>query len=211
MLGRFECSAVNRIQMAVVAVLVSMFVAVAASAQVVGRDAPRGYDEYKGPYAQFGIAVGRVDYDDLGTFDVDSNASGGFTLAGGYRFLPWLAGEAHFIFLGGNDNIEVGNREFDSEGFAFTFGPKVYPMAFFQQDAPMPEWVQPYGMIGIGGGQLEVDGFDEEDSFVARFILGIDFWLNDHLGAFVEGGGYAVEEDAVDGIGVFTFGAQYRF
>ena len=131
------------------------------------------------------------------TFDVDSNASGGFTLAGGYRFLPWLAGEAHFIFLGGNDNIEVGNREFDSEGFAFTFGPKVYPMAFFQQDAPIPEWVQPYGMIGIGGGQLEVDGFDEEDSFVARFILGIDFWLNDHLGAFVEGGGYAVEEDAV--------------
>ena len=79
MLGRFECSAVNRIQMAVVAVLVSMFVAVAASAQVVGRDAPRGYDEYKGPYAQFGIAVGRVDYDDLA-----GEPSGHFVVLAGY-------------------------------------------------------------------------------------------------------------------------------
>ena len=211
MLGRFECSAVNRIQMAVVAVLVSMFVAVAASAQVVGRDAPRGYDEYKGPYAQFGIAVGRVDYDDLGTFDVDSNASGGFTLAGGYRFLPWLSAEANFTYLGGGD-VEVRNRNVgDGEFFAFTFGPKIYPLGALTTDA-IPDIIQPYGLIQIGGGQFEIDDTSyEEDSFIARFIIGFDVWMTDHVGFFVEGGGDAASEDDVDGVGIFTVGGQYRF
>ncbi|MEM9174866.1 MAG: outer membrane beta-barrel protein [Myxococcota bacterium] len=184
-----------------------------AAEPLFGDGEVRGYDAYTGPYAAFGIAIGRVDYDD-GEFiaDVDSEASGGFTLTGGYRFLPWLSGEAHFIFLGGNDNVEVGNQDFDSEGFAFTFGPKVYPLALLDE-SPIPENFQPYAAIGIGGGELEIDAAnaDEEDSFVARFILGVDIWATDHVGFFVEGGGYAVEEDAIDGIGVFTFGGQYRF
>ena len=46
---------------------------------------------------------------------------------------------------------------------------------------------------------------------MARFILGFDFWFTDHIGAFVEGGGFATSEDDVDGVGVFTVGGQYRF
>lgn len=179
-----------------------------AAESLFGAGELRGYDDYTGPYAAFGVVIGRVDYDD----GVDSEASGGFTLTGGYRFLPWLSGEAHFIFLGGNDNVEIGNNDFDSEGFAFTFGPKIYPLALMDE-SPIPETIQPYATIGIGGGELEVDApnTDAEDSFVARFILGVDIWATDNVGFFVEGGGYAVEEDSVDGIGVFTFGAQYRF
>lgn len=181
-----------------------------AAEPLFGDGEVRGYDEFTGPYAAFGIAIGRVDYDDVAGRSVDSEASGGFTLTGGYRFNSWVSGEAHFIFLGGNDNVEFRNREADSEGFAFTFGPKLYPMALLDE-SPIPETVQPYFTIGIGGGEIEIDGLDEEDSFVARFILGFDIWATDNIGFFVEGGGYAVEEDAVDGIGVFTFGGQYRF
>lgn len=173
----------------------------------------RGYD-YTGPYGQFGVAIGRIDYDDVGPFDVDSEVSGGFTLTGGYRFLPWLAAEANFTFLGGEDNVEIGSIDADSEYFAFTFGPKIYPLGAFEAEE-IPHLVQPYGLIQIGGGEGEIDGPGngsvDEDSFVARFLIGFDVWATDHIGFFVEGGGHVIEEDAVDGAGIFTLGGQYRF
>lgn len=169
----------------------------------------RGQDAYQGPYVHFGLTVGRTDYDPNG---IDSDASGGFAFAGGYRFLPWLAGEAHFQFLGGEENVEIGPVERDSHSFAFTFGPKFFPVMLMPADErPIPDNVQPYALIGIGGGEYEIDGGEEESTFLARFVLGVDFWLDEHLGLFVEGGGYAVDEDDIDGSGVFTVGAQYRF
>jgi hypothetical protein len=190
-----------------------LVVATTAAAEDTGlftNDVIRGY-EYQGPYAQFGVSVGRVDFDGSG---VDSDASGGFTMTGGYRALPWLALEGNFSFLGGKDNVEVGPFEGDTEFWAFTFGPKVYPLGFFEGQV-LPDALQPYGLIQIGGGQIEIDGpggsnFDE-DSFIARFIIGFDIWATDSLGFFVEGGGFAVEEDDVDGAGVFTIGGQFRF
>lgn len=167
----------------------------------------RGHHDYTGPYAQFGVSIGRIDF----AGGVDSGASGGFTLAGGYRFLSWLSGEAHFQFLGGTDNADVGaGGDRDSQAFAFTFGPKVYPFGIPKQ-SPLPDQIQPYAFIGIGGGEAEVDGIDKDSSFIARIVLGVDFWITDQFGAFVEGGGYAAEEDNIDGVGVFTFGAQARF
>jgi len=190
--------------------------ATSASAQSGGwfdEDSIRGYD-YTGAYGQFGVAVGRVDFDDLGGSNVDSDASGGFTITGGYRFLPWLSAEGNFTFLGGDDNVEVGPFDGDTEAFAFTFGPKIYPLGLIETDA-IPDYIQPYGLIGIGGGEIEIDGpggsSAEQDSFIARFIIGFDVWATDHLGFFVEGGGLAVEDDAVDGAGIFTVGGQYRF
>jgi hypothetical protein len=41
---------------------------------------------YTGPYGQFGIAIGEIDFDGS---DVDTG--GGFTSTGGYRLLPWLS------------------------------------------------------------------------------------------------------------------------
>jgi hypothetical protein len=169
----------------------------------------RGY-EYTGPYAQFGVSIGRIDFDG----SADSDASGGFTMTGGYRLRPWLSAEANFTFLGGNDNVELGSFEGDTEAWAFTFGPKIYPFALIEVDA-LPHTIQPYGLIAIGGGEVEIDGrrgtVFEEDSFVARFIIGFDIWATDNIGLFVEGGGFAVEEDSVDGAGIFTVGGQYRF
>lgn len=164
-------------------------------------------NEYTGPYAQFGVAVGRIDFDG----SADSDASGGFTMTGGYRMLPWLAGEANFTFLGGGD-VEVGNADVgDGQFFAFTFGPKFYPLGALDAKG-IPKFFQPYGLIGIGGGQFEIDHTSyKESAFISRFIIGTDIWATDHIGFFVEGGGHVTDEDDVDGVGIFTFGGQYRF
>ncbi len=191
----------------------SILLLAAANTAMAGAQAPprqqsdkvSGY-EYTGPYVQGALSIGRIDFDG----NIDSDASGGFAFGGGYRFLPWLSAEGHFQFLGGQDNAERGNTDRDSEFFAFTFGPKIYPLGLFDLDA-IPETIQPYATIGIGGGEGEVKNIEEKSSFVARFILGIDFWITDHFGAFVEGGGYAVEDDDIDGAGVFSVGAAWRF
>lgn len=194
-------------------VCVSLFSLATAGTALAGAQAPprqrdgeiSGY-EYTGPYIQGALSIGRIDFDG----GIDSDASGGFAFGGGYRFLPWLSAEGHFQFLGGQENAEFGNTDRDSEFWAFTFGPKVYPLGLFDLE-DVPETIQPYATIGIGGGEGEVEGVDDESSFVARFILGVDFWLTDHFGAFVEGGGYAVEDDDIDGAGVFSLGAAWRF
>jgi len=190
-------------------VLISLLAANLSLAQTqrVDDKSIRGY-EYKGPYAQFGVSVGQIDFDGP---NIDNNASGGFTLTGGYRILPWLAGEANFTYLGGG-SVEAGSFHIgDGSFFAFTFGPKFYPLGAFKVEG-VPDFVQPYALIGIGGGQFEVDNTNfEEGAFIARFILGVDIWATDHLGFFVEGGGHVTDEDAIDGVGIFTVGGQYRF
>jgi hypothetical protein len=170
----------------------------------------RGYDEFTGPYAQFGVTIGVIDYD--GSIDVD--AGGGVSITGGYRILPWLSGEANVTYVGGGD-AEVGNNNVgDAEFFAFTFGPKFYPMAAVKNDV-LPEFLQPYGLVAIGGGEFELDlnggGDNEKSSFIARFIFGMDLWITDHFGTYMEGGYHAAADDDIDGAGVFTFGGQYRF
>jgi hypothetical protein len=169
----------------------------------------RGYD-YEGAYLQFGVAVGQIDFD-LDNVNEDNNASGGFTMTGGYRVLPWLSAEANFTYLGGG-SVEAGSFDIgDGSFFAFTFGPKVYPLGVFEVDS-IPETIQPYGLIQIGGGEFDIDNTSgPKSAFVARFIIGFDLWATDNVGFFVEGGGHATDEDEVDGVGIFTVGAQYRF
>ncbi len=164
----------------------------------------RGYDQYTGPYAQFGIGIGATEGDDGAP---DTDAQGGFTLTGGYRVSSWLSGEINFTFLEG----ELDGFDNDVQYFSFTFGPKLYPLALAEQSA-LPETVQPYLLIAIGGGEYEVEDtrFDE-GTFIARFIFGFDWWATDQIGAFVEGGYHVASEDDITGSGLFTFGAQYRF
>jgi hypothetical protein len=182
-----------------------------AQTESSNKSSVRGYD-YEGPYVQFGVSVGQIDFDGrVGNQSIDNNAGGGFTITGGYRVLPWLSGEANFTYLGGG-SVEVGSQKIgDGSFFAFTFGPKFYPLGAFRVEE-FPDIIQPYALIQIGGGEFEVDNTDfEESAFVARFILGIDIWATDNIGFFVEGGGHATDQDDVDGVGVFTMGAQYRF
>jgi opacity protein-like surface antigen len=171
-------------------------------------DGVQGYD-YKGPYAQFGVSIGQIDFDPPG--NIDNNASGGFNLTGGYRALPWISGEFNFTYLGGG-SVEAGSRDIGNGSFfAFTFGPKVYPLGAFPVEQ-FPEIVQPYATIQIGGGEFHVENSSfDRSAFMARFILGFDVWITDHIGAFVEGGGFATDQDNVDGVGIFTVGGQYRF
>jgi hypothetical protein len=178
-----------------------------AQTQTTQKKPVRGY-EYEGPYAQFGVAIGQIDFDGG---NVDNNASGGFTMTGGYRFLPWISAEANFTYLGGG-SVEVGRFDVgDGSFFAFTFGPKFYPLGALRVEE-IPDAIQPYGLIQIGGGRFEIDNTNfEESAFIARFIIGFDVWATDNLGFFVEGGGHATDEDDVDGVGIFTVGGQYRF
>ena len=168
----------------------------------------RGYDEYTGPYGQFGITIGATDGDGR---TPDTDAQGGFNLTGGYRVLPWLSAEANFIFMRGELDGNFNNRSRDANYFSFTFGPKIYPLALIE-DQPIPEQVQPYMLIAIGGGEYEIEDtrFDES-TFIARFIWGFDWWLTDQFGAFVEGGYHVASDSDIDGSGVFTFGGQVRF
>jgi opacity protein-like surface antigen len=159
---------------------------------------------------QFGASVGEIEYD--GGIDVD--AGGGFTMTGGYRTLSWLALEANVTYLGGGD-AEVGNVDLgEADFFAITFGPKLFPMAAFDEQ-PIPEFFQPYALVGIGGGEFDIDvnggGNWEKSTFIARFIFGFDIWITDHIGAFVEGGYHAAADDDIDGAGIFSLGGQYRF
>jgi len=171
------------------------------------KDSIRGYD-YVGPYAQFGISIGQIDFSNN---NFDNNASGGFNLTAGYRTLPWLSAEFNFTYLGGGSveagSIDIGNGSF----YAFTIGPKFYPLGAFEIEE-MPETIQPYALIQIGGGQFDIENTDyPRSAFVARFIVGVDFWATDNIGLFVEGGGHATDQTTVDGVGIFTVGAQYRF
>ena len=168
----------------------------------------RGYD-FEGPYVQFGVAIGQIDFDGR---RIDNNASGGFTMTGGYRLLPWVSGEVNFTYLGGG-SVEAGNFDVgDGSYYAFTVGPKFYPLGAFRVES-IPEAIQPYGLVQFGGGRFEVKNSSRWDNsgFIARLIIGIDVWATDHLGFFVEGGGHVTDADRVDGVGIFTVGGQYRF
>lgn len=172
------------------------------------KESGRGYD-YEGPYVQLGVSIGQIDFDLPG--NLDNNASGGFGFTGGYRALPWLSGEANFTYLGGGA-VEAGSRDIGNGSFwAFTVGPKFYPLGAFEVEQ-IPETIQPYGLIQIGGGQFHIEhtSFDRS-GFISRFILGVDFWATDHMGLFAEGGGHVTDQDDVDGVGIFTVGGQYRF
>ncbi len=180
---------------------------IAAQGGAPRKSGVRGYD-YTGPYGQFGVAIGQINFDDS---DIENDVSGGFTLGGGYRFLPWLAADGNFTYLAGDIDIDGVSGDFDGEAFGFTFGPKFYPLGLAKVEG-IPDNIQPYATIGIGGGEAEIDDTSvEEDYFLARFILGIDFWMTDHVGLFVEGGGFATSENDLEGVGIFTVGGQYRF
>lgn len=186
-----------------------------AQINILNNSQIRGYDEYRGAYAQFGVSAGEIDFDELGNTNVNGDPGGGFGITGGYRLNSWLSLEANMTYIGGGD-VELGNTNVgDGEAFAFLFGPKIYFLGALPE-LPIAELFQPYFTIGIGGGEVENDGKngfadEERSSFVARFIGGFDLWLTDHVGIFLEGGYHVWDDDLVDGIGLGTLGAQYRF
>lgn len=164
-----------------------------------------------GPYVKAGVNIGEPDLDAGG---VDAEVGGGVSVGGGYFFTPWIAAQLDFDYLGGSD-LEVGSNDVgEADYWAITVNTKGYPMAAIQPEN-YPNWLQPYALFGIGGGEFETElnnANDVEDgTFIARFGLGTDFLVHENIGTYVEGGYHVASEDRLDGVGIFTLGAFYRF
>jgi hypothetical protein len=183
---------------------------------LVGSAAPvraqeRGVEpDLTGFYVNLGANIGAPEFDG----PLDGEVGGGVAFGGGYRVTPWLAAELEFDLLAGSD-VEVGGSDVgDAQYWAITANVKGYPFSAFEKDV-IPAWIQPYARFGMGGGEIEVDfdglGEEEDGTFVARFGGGIDFLIHRHWGAYVDGGFHVASEDDLDGVGIFTVGAFYRF
>lgn len=180
-----------------------------AQARLFDESSMPGY-EYRGPYAQLGGGGGVID---PGISGLETGVGGGFTLTGGWRALSWLSGEVNLSYLTGG-NVQVGGVSVgEASFFAFSFGPKLYPLGALEIEA-IPQFIQPYGLVGVGGGEFEFKGSGIDttvDTFIARFLVGFDVWATKSFGLFAEGGYHLATADEVDGAGIFTFGAQARF
>lgn len=163
-------------------------------------------DEWTGFYAKLGLPLGFPDEDVRGNVDIKPGA--GFDLAGGYKINPYLAGEIGMNFIAGAD---VEGFKKDLSVFAFTFNAKGYPLAAFETD--LPDWFQPYGLFGIGGGEAKI-GKADESSFMVRFNVGTDLMFWDNIGLYFEAGYLIITNDdtLLKGSGqMILLGGQYRF
>ena len=147
-------------------------------------------NDWTGFYAKVGLAIGFPDEDVAGP-SPDIDAGAGIAFGGGYRWNRWLATEIDFNVIGGAD-IEDSND--DVTIFAFTVNVKGYPFAGLGKDT-IPEWIQPYGLFGIGGGEVDAGDIGDESTFVVRFNVGSDFMLWVHFGLFFEAGYLVTTED----------------
>jgi len=179
--------------------------------------------EWLGPYVKGGVNIGAVEID---SSRVDTDAGGGVALALGYRALPWLAGEFQFDYLGGS-TIEVSGTDVaDGNYFDFTFNAKAFPVPLLndhvlERDLPLVKWLEPYALLGIGGGEFEFDGKNgrstsNESTFVVRLGLGVDFLMAQHWGVSLDGGFHFTTDDDLDdadilGVGIFNLGVFWRF
>ena len=162
-------------------------------------------DEWTGFYAKAGIPIGFPDEDVRGNVDIDPGA--GIALAIGLKVSPYLAGELDLNVIGGAD---VEGFKKDLSIVAFTVNVKGYPLAALETD--LPDWFQPYGLFGIGGGEVKIGSFDES-SFMVRFNVGADFMLWDNIGLFFDTGYLIITDNdtLLQGQGQMVFGGQYRF
>lgn len=189
---------------AAVAFALLLSIATTASASELISESKQGYD-WRGPYAKLGLAIGFPD--EKSSFpDVDPGA--GFDLAGGWRLAPWLAAEADMNFIAGAD---VSGTSKDMQIFAFTVNAKGYPLGALQTDA-IPQDFQPYVLMGLGGGEVEVGSFDE-GSFIFRIGGGVDMWFAENFGAYFDAGYQVITDDdtGLNGEGLIVLGAMCRF
>lgn len=161
--------------------------------------------EWTGIYAKLGMSVGFPMPDSSGA---DVGAGAGFDLLEGIRVNSWFAGEIGFNFIAGadvagdNDNLSV---------FSATVDAKFYPLGLWQVDA-IPSWFQPYGLVGIGGGQVKLDSNSKEGSFMVHYGGGLDLFLWNNLGLYLNGGYLQItdKKTALKGSGQVMFGILYR-
>ena len=184
---------------------------------VVSTGAARAQDgDGLGLFVRGGVALGwaNVDENFVGA-NVENGVNAGFDVAGGYRFSPALAAEAEFFYVTGGEVIvntfTVPGAE--TSAYAFLFNGKVYPLMFSADDAT--GLLQPYAVVGIGGGSGEVTNVGglsgSEGTFLAKFGGGLDLMLTNNLGAYAEGAYLITTKDVITGNGLIHFGGIVKF
>jgi hypothetical protein len=174
--------------------------------------------------------------------DLSGSPQGGVSIRGGNRFHRNVAIEFQYEFMN-NRTIaaqsalamqELGVWQTDAYTHQVTFNARAYPWSdqeggFFRE--LVDGRLQPYALTGIGAGIWATPDGDGV-GFVARFGLGLDFYLTEHIALTLEGT-YAVSAgcacngarttpkaalpvegflplDGLDQVGV-GLGAMYRF
>jgi len=169
-----------------------------------------------GPYVRGGIAFGWANVDDeFVGFSVSNGVNVGFEIGGGYRFHPALAADGEFFFVTGGDvevtGVTVPGAE--TQAYGFTANVRAYPLHFAADDAT--GLLQPYVVVGIGGGSGEATGVGpfsgSEGTFLARFGGGLDVMFTDRLGAYADGSYYITTKDVIGGVGKISAGGVLKF
>lgn len=192
-------------------VCIQALVAGAANAQISVKEfipemstAPMA--EREGLYAKLGLAINVPEVEGA---NIDVTAGAGISVAGGYRLNEWLAAELDFTLTGGH-LVEFRGQSTDDDlvYLAVIGGAKVYPFVFF--DFGLPDWVEPYGFLGIGGASIMSD-VSEDGAFIARIAGGAEFPIFDRAGVYFEVGGDLGDESGLDGVTRIVLGGSYRF
>lgn len=206
----------TRFGMSIQKVLLSLSIVLVASGAVAQE--VDYLDDYNSGDSGLGITVRLGLPINVPSIDVpggDLTAGAGIAIGGGYEVFDWLVADFDLTISGGHE-YEVRRRvgPFVVQGsddltyVSFAVGARMYPFEVF--DLGLPDWVKPYGFVGIGGNGFHGD-FIDDSGFIGRFTVGSDFSVFDRIGAYAEVGVDATTISGVDAVTRIAFGATYRF
>lgn len=161
------------------------------------------YADAKGPYANLGLAISKTNFS-------AADAQVGFAIAGGYRFIDWLAADVE-MYSAWREQSGVTTRV-----FGFTMNAKAYPIGLISPTTL--DWLQPYVVVGMGGGQAK-NKFSAGDvktgTYIFRLGAGTEAFITDHFAAYMDLSLHATPGYKVGGnggaTGVIQFGVAYHF
>ena len=140
-------------------------------------------------------------------FHCDVDHAWGYEIRAGRRFNDWIAAEVEWEHpiskFDDADKVDgFGRLNGDVSAWAITANARFYPIH---------GRVQPYALIGAGYGQADLP-HDQNDGFVARFGLGVEFLITDNFGLYTGadyllGTGQLSDYDWIP----IAFGAFYNF
>lgn len=177
--------------------------------------AAQTYEDSRGLYGGMTISLGWNSWSSA--FGGESDTMTGFSFMAGYRFSPWFGGDVDFMWVGGGEAASPPSHQGQSASL-LTVGlaAKVYPLV--RLSTRIPEWTQPYLVVGVGSGIAELAdrgsdkfGSANQSAFLARFGAGVEIMMTQHWGAVLDGSYYVATSGALEGIGVFRLGFVFHY
>ncbi len=177
------------------------------------------FEDFEGEYEEVDPGLGinvrvglPINIPSIETSSVDTSAGAGIAIGAGYEIFDWLSADVDLTISGGHEYERVipffGKITDDLTYVSFAVGARAYPFEYFEMG--LPDWLEPYAFVGIGGNGFHGDIVDES-GFLARFVAGSDFQIFEQIGAYAEIG---VDTTSIDGVNAVTriaVGASYRF